>query len=288
MRPALAAGVLAGLLLGSGAVAAEEILERDWLQKDRELFEAWSKTLDPGDSSPQAFLESLHTVESPLDRPRELGLGIQVVHGVRPGGYCSARAAMLVHEGAIAQLQITATCSAKAWPRLGSFLAEKWGPRGHDLKHRGYEGREILWSQETRVAALRRALAAELGPPEPADVPPALADAVEELTSPFASSHVSFIGGCYFAGSDPAGKKAIDALVKARRWDLVRLAARGLNPEGRVYAAHALLGAPADRRSPADGPLIEHIRALDIPIAVCNGCIVSSARAAKLLSATRP
>ena len=52
MRPALAAGVLAGLLLGSGAVAAEEILERDWLQKDRELFEAlWRVAMSDQESA---------------------------------------------------------------------------------------------------------------------------------------------------------------------------------------------------------------------------------------------
>jgi hypothetical protein len=38
-------------------------------------------------------------------------------------------------------------------------------------------------------------------------------------------------------GAPPPGRLEIEELVRARRLDLVRAALRGLNPEGRAWAA---------------------------------------------------
>ena len=73
--------------------------------------------------------------------------------------------------------------------------------------------------------------------------------------------------------------------MRAKRYDLVRTALRGMNPEGRVYAAEALLSLAraGGELTAGDQAAIAKVRALKIPIRVCEGCIVGAEPAAKLL-----
>ena len=285
MRPGGHAWIAAlALLARASAAAPAPPLVPEWLEKDRALAESWKPPVDPGELSPRAVLENLHVVPSPVDTAKDLGYGLQLVHGRRPGGYCSGRASLLAHGGRVAQMRIALECSEKAWPALAARIADTWGAHGQELGTTSFRGREVVWTHDARMAAVRRVVSEDLGAPDPAEVPAKLAGAVEELTSPFRGTDVSFTGGCYFGGTDPSGKKAMDALVKAKRWDLVRAVARGLNPEGRVYAAHALASLPADRRTPADRAVIGRIRALPVAIRVCQGCKVTTRPADQLLS----
>ena len=79
---------------------------------------------------------------------------------------------------------------------------------------------------------------------------------------------------------------AIEKLVAAKRWDLVGNVLRDLNPEGRVYAADALL--ERERKggravSERDRKAIAKVRAMAVPISACSGCEVYETTAAKLL-----
>jgi len=283
-------GLTAALLLRAAvatrAAAPAEILQEDWIESDQKAFAAWARPPEPADLSPKQFFEKLPALPATTGSattPRELGYGVTTVYGTMPGGYCSLTAHLLVFDGVVAQARMQGLCKPAVWLRLSAFVGEKWPPSSRDVERGTHRGREYSWTNETRLAAVRRAMTADLGETEKAEAPAKLAGAFEELTSPFSSTHVSFAGGCYFSGTDPEGKTAIDSLVRAKRWDLVRMAARGLNPEGRVYAAHALRSAPADQRKPADAAVIDRIRALDLPIAVCAGCLIRRSTAAELL-----
>jgi hypothetical protein len=86
-------------------------------------------------------------------------------------------------------------------------------------------------------AALEEAREA-LGPPgaEPAaDTPAIVADAFWVLSSPAFENRLGEM--CGFV---PFGLRAARTIAKSRRFDLLRAALRGLNPEGRYYAALAL------------------------------------------------
>ena len=129
----------------------------------------------------------------------------------------------------------------------------------------------------------RKARALELGEPRKVEIPDELREAVATLTSPLLS--YDFGTMCYFAGTPPEGRKAIDKLVAARRTDLLQMALLGPNPEGRVYAAEALMKLD-ERELNLTGrtrAIIARVRALKIPISVCEGCLVSTKPAAQLL-----
>jgi hypothetical protein len=274
--------VVLAFLLAAAAASGAEPLNEDWLQKDRGLLKVWGDNLSPHDLSPDAFLARL-AIEGQAGRStRDLGLGLIRISLRRGGGYCSCRADLLVYDGRIARLEAGCAAPRDAWARLRDDAATAWRSRGRDVERAGHRGREYGWGDGERTASVRRALAAELGEPVPASAPAHLAWAVDLLTSPFAGTHVNLTGGCYYGGEDPEGKRAIDALVKAGRWDLVRLAARGPSPEGRVYAARALLGRPPANLTDDDRQVLERIRALPVPIEVCSGCLVSREPAARI------
>jgi hypothetical protein len=64
----------------------------------------------------------------------------------------------------------------------------------------------------------------------------------------------------------PPGRQETAALVAAGRFDLLRAVLRGLNPEGRAWAAHALLEhqKAGTKLDPADAAAIEKLRALPL------------------------
>ena len=63
------------------------------------------------------------------------------------------------------------------------------------------------------------------------------------------------------AGSQPTGRIATEKIVAAGRYDLLRVVARGLNPEGRVDAAGRSRSAGL-KRQPADCALIDTLLVL--------------------------
>lgn len=136
--------------------------------------------------------------------------------------------------------------------------------------------------QDARAMASLRADAAEVLGPVPATPPPPddLRAAFELLGSPLADARVG--ESCGENGGPPAGKKAVTAIAKAGRVDLLRVVARGLSPDGRVYALRALRARPGglDRE---DAPLFERVKKLDVPIRVCSGCMNRDRKACDVL-----
>ena len=95
-------------------------------------------------------------------------------------------------------------------------------------------------------AAPRDAMSAALGRVPETPPPGTLSTAFERLTSPLERLIV-------WKGSEGHGYEDMEALVQAKRYDLLRQVLRGPNPEGRAYAALALRYAGAldasDRRT---------------------------------------
>jgi hypothetical protein len=73
------------------------------------------------------------------------------------------------------------------------------------------------------------------------------------------------------------GREAIDALVEARRLDLIANVLRGYNPGARVYALLALQRLRHDGLpiSPGLASTMQKVQNLKVPVATCFGCIVN-------------
>lgn len=106
------------------------------------------------------------------------------------------------------------------------------------------------------------------GPPLPIAIPPRLVDAYTMVTvTPDAVG-----GNCGIDAQPPRGLVGMNALVAARRADLLRNALRGKSAEGRFYGARGLrmLGSLTKE----DEAAIAAVEADDADLTTCNGCIV--------------
>jgi hypothetical protein len=108
-------------------------------------------------------------------------------------------------------------------------------------------------------------------PPPPPLFP---ADAYAKLTDPVAPLEYGWISG---EGGDPAaGREEAERLLAAGDAALLRNVARGPNPEGRIFAAEALLRLESKGRklSAAEAKLVDAVRALPVRVTCAAGCLV--------------
>jgi len=130
------------------------------------------------------------------------------------------------------------------------------------------------WSDAKALARLRTAIRKGLGEPEKAEVPKDLREAFELLDAPLADLRCGWMYG--EGGDAPAGREATEAIVAAKRADLLRLLLRSPNPEGRVYAVEGLLRLEegGEKLTDADRAAMKAIRSAPTRIHCCAGCLV--------------
>lgn len=266
--------------------AQEYAINAEWLSKDLKVIRNLRELLPPGCDKLSKFRIAWaprfnDPLFAPNRGPREAGGGAVDLHTQVSGGYLTCFIDVLAVDDEIAAVRIR--CQAAdflRWNQIKFRILSAWDGTAAE-NDRGAE-----WNHRNRAALERLAavLARDLGAPAAAEVPPALLRHVSLLTSPV--ERFEFGATCYDGGEPPAGRVAMDALLKADRWDLVRNVLRGPHPEGRVYAAEALLNRRPDGMSldAADLATIRAIHALPTPIEVCEGCIVLRKPASALLA----
>ncbi|MBS1807332.1 MAG: hypothetical protein JST84_03965 [Acidobacteria bacterium] len=252
----------------------EEPLKRDWLAQDVKALQLLAR-LQPVEAH---TLEDLKCIwgKNTGGEERELGFGAQRVRLTQPNGYTHFYLDLFIFHGRIGFYELGVSGSRESWPRIRTGLIAAWWENGGG-EYEEDDGR--LVQQRTFPAvfqAYQQAVAAALGELKPVTVPAALRDSYEYLLSPLENSYVGK-GGCGYGGEVPAGRKAMEALRKAGRMDLIENVLRGYNPGGRVYAALAFL--EQQRRGvwlpPEVQETIRKLSALKITITTCEGCIVS-------------
>ncbi len=136
-------------------------------------------------------------------------------------------------------------------------------------------GWRARWRDPSAAADLEARARAVLGGHRPSSVPRELREAYELLLDPLRP--VVYDRGQADERPRESGRVALEALLAAGRADLVRNVLRGLDPEGRVYAAAALL----DRLEPEpeDEGALRALLALDVLVRT-RGAARMSAREA--------
>lgn len=255
-------------------------LDESWLRSDetriRQLRDALGR-----DALTVELLRKL-TGSSDVRDDRAIGFGARRVELALYGGYTTIWVRLLAtapdEHGAsrIAALEFEQRGPPETWPGFAARLRAAWtsGVAPVAIVERApafvFEREDAQLVRELHAKAER-----ELGAAPAAEVPAALAGAFRTLTSPFEALVLG--RSCFYDGGPPPGAEATQALVDARRFDLLRVVLRGVNPEGRAWAAHALLeraraGVALDA---ADARAIASLRALPLELACCTGCEVS-------------
>lgn len=247
-------------------------LNKEWLAKDLALVKATKTMISQPFPPSTKFLEHFKSYDKRLDR--SLGFGLRQVKFACYGGYTSVWISVVSEGGKIVGLECVQSGSGESWKHIGKQLRSAWKEPvvedGCTLGVAQYMDRPALDSLMTR----------SLGAAPEIQAPGDLESSFNLLMSPVKELRVG--DRCYYEGRPPDGRVAIDQLTKNARYDLIRAILRGPSPEGRTYAALALI---KDHKETAeDRAVVAKLKLLPVPIAVCHGCLVSDEKFSSIIS----
>lgn len=253
----------------------QEPLRADWLARDYKSVELISLLASSTPLTPQRIGDIL-SVGNALEED-DLGFGATTFDIGKGNGYTTLSVEGFAFRGRIGFYKVGIRASAEQWRDMRELIVDLWKQNGGPTYHETDSGLVHTETNNEVFLAYKSSVARELGEMKPADIPEELKKSFDYLTSPI---------GVWAIG-DKDGQIAIDALVNARRVDLIENVLRGFNPRGRVYAALALLTLSKGNRLVLSSDTISTIAKvvnLDLTIRTVSGCIVSSRTAQEILS----
>ncbi len=211
-----------------------------------------------------------------VQEPQSLGFGGTRYEVVLPGGHTSIRIVFAAYKDSIVALDMWQ--QAQYTPAVLDRLAEIWG----NVARREADGIRYEYRNPGGLGRLQDAVSQELGSWE-IEAPAQHQQAYTVLTNPLEKYDYGTF--CYFAGVPPAGRKAIQRLLADPASDVIRAVLRSTNPEARVYAVEAMLELERSGASisEVDRRAMKKIVELQIPISVCDGCLVYQSTAKEIL-----
>jgi hypothetical protein len=249
-------------------------LNEEWVAADGKRIEQLQNALD----RPVLTVEALRELvgSSDVRDDRLIGFGARRVFLAVSAGYTTTWIHILAAErdehgrSRIAAIRLEQIGPPEPWAELRPRLRALWRRKVTEVE-RGFSVERI---DDVLVRELRDRAAQALGRVEPSAPAGELAGAFDRLTSPFTDLVLGFMYG--EDGAPPPGRLEIEELVKAQRLDLVRAALRGMNPEGRAWAA------PCPPRAQESGGVldasdesaIETLRKLPLQLTCSRGCMV--------------
>jgi hypothetical protein len=250
-------------------------LNKEWQDLDLAMIKATKPIFAEPFMGLDQFLQRLHANDTRMDRPIAPGLRQLIL--AKYGGYTTLWICLVAHDDEILGIQCIQSGEPKSWSHILPQMLKTW-----KMTPIATDDTSITLILYVNQAKLDEILARTLGMQPKACPDEALKGFFGLLVSPFAVTHVG--EKCYEFGIKPDGRVAMDTLCTSKRYDLIRAILRGPNPEGRTYAALALLG--HDKVDSEDATVIQKLKSLSIPIQVCSGCMVSTEKFADIIATT--
>lgn len=161
----------------------------------------------------------------------DLGFGARYLELQKGQGYSMGYVYALTYNGRVALYEAGIESYSDEWPRIERQIKNRWlaagGPRFITNEH----GFSFKRSIDPVLAEYRAAVASDLGTMKPVEVPVEIAKNYSSL--------IDLMSNATLSGTHR--NDDIEALVAARRLDLLENVLRGHNPGARVLAALALL-----------------------------------------------
>lgn len=250
-------------------------LRTDWLAEDYKSIELISVLASPAPLTTQRIRDILDVGDD--GEEEELGFGGSSFDIAKGHGYTTLYVEGFAFRGTIGSYKVGIRASRESWPRIREHIIDLWKQNHGPDFNESDDGLVHTETNDDVFLRYKSAVSAELGEMKRAEVPDELNKSFDYLISPIANRAIG----------DTDGEIAIDALVQAKRVDLIENVLRGFNPSGRVYAALALLKLSKKNElllSPDTISTIAKVSNLDIAISTVRGCLVSSRTAKEILS----
>jgi hypothetical protein len=258
----------------SAAAAPQDALNPEWVRLDLEGAARIGKLMPLRVQTPESIATILG---DPRPRREDTSFGGELFVVGRGHGYAGTGVYGFAFRGRLARAKVAILFDSHAKGTRGRVM-EAWkaggGPAYTCLGDLCFHE----WIDPDVLAAYRQAVAAALGPQAHVEVPDGLKKHYDYLMSPYENAAVS-PGICGLPlPNEPVrgepGYEAIEALVKARRMDLIANVLRGYNAGARVYALIALqdLRRSGVHLDPAVAESMRKVENLNVRVSACSGC----------------
>jgi hypothetical protein len=264
-KPALWALVLASL-----ARADEDALREDWVGRDIDAARRVAGALS--ETRLAKFKEKLGSASAEEDR--DIGFGARRLRLAVYGGYTTTWITLLSREGAVGPLEVSChEDQPDVWAALRDRIGAAYKGHEPEIDDRGLRLRRGARADPEGFRTERSRI---LGPPLGIDPHPSIENAYLLLWSPTSDLVYGWMHG--EGGDPPAGRDAVERILAHEQGEaLLDDILRGPNPEGRLYAAEALLRLEKRGKKPGEQARknIGWVRKSDVKIHVARGCEVS-------------
>ncbi len=248
-------------------------IKPEWLEKDVRTL-GLAKSALPLDHKTVSDLLTVWEQGS-VKESRALGFGATRYELTLPGGYVGMHITFVAYQDSVVALSMR----QQTWttPSVLDRLIEAWG----DIAQRDANSIWYEYRNPGGLGQLQDAISQALGSCE-IELSAQHQQAYAVLTDPLEKYDYGTF--CYFAGVPPEGRKAVQHLLAAPASGVIRAVLRSAHPEARVYALEAMLelGRRGVSIAEVDWDAMRKIVELEIPICVCEGCIVSQRTAREI------
>jgi len=263
------------LLILTQAVTAQDNLNKEWLDKDREIFKNTLPVLAKDDFD----LDTLKNIKGikVSSGNGNLGLGYKKTAYYHSGGYTSVSFKILLDpENKIIKHRISVSGNLEAFNVLDKeynlFAALK------NYNKEQYAGRISLESERTDDGLFSKMITCfneYFGINEKIIIPDSIFKEYSILIDPFDEDVYGYAVG--LGGGVPRSRSAIEKIKLLKNKNILKLIMASPNPTGRMYAIEAISGGKIDNinKNKEYSDILNKLFKLKIPITAGSGCIIT-------------
>ena len=251
-------------------IYAKDKINNEWLNIDR-LMLSKSKNLLTTDLKSMKEITNYNYYQTDQNENKNLGLNYKIIHLLKPAGYSSINlSAVIDHDQNIIMYEVRISSDELVWNKLLKEYEFSAIKNVHITK----SGLSYTKRNDQLFADFTNTFMNYFGRTSTVTVPETVKDEYVFLTNPLSDYDYGY--KCYFSGSKPEAKLAIEKIVKYGNTKIIEQILTASNPEGRFYAIEALFTGNIDliKSKNRYSDILEKIANLKIPVSKCSGCLV--------------
>lgn len=252
-------------------IFAKDKINNEWLNTDRVMLSKSNYLLTTDLKSIKDITNYNYYLTNP-NEDKALGLNYRIIHLLKPGGYSRINVCALIdHDGNIAMYEVRIFSDELVW----NILAKEYKYGAINNIHITESGLSYTHRNNQSFKIFDSGFKTYFGKFNNVEIPEIIKNEYEFLTNPMSEYDYGYI--CYFAGSKPEARIAIEKIIKYGNTKILENILTSCNPEGRFYAIEALFAGHIDsiKSSNRYSDILDKIARLRVPVTQCSGCIIS-------------
>jgi hypothetical protein len=266
--------------------AQEERFNSEWLEIDKKVFLSLSEYISKDEFKIKPFEEEVIGLE--IATQSRLWYGCERTTALQFGGYIGNSISIASKNKKIFYFKVLLDIGAtKAIKRIAkddksikNSLINNWkllaykskDSSGNDIKIEQYQ---FLYENNDLKKSFTKSIDNYLGEKTLVKIDSSLIESYSLLMDPY--SIYNYGEYCQPREIKPSGRIAIEELIKAKRFDLIKNVLRGYNPEGRAYAIEALVKYHSKNKinlDENDKQVIQKLTKSHLSVYTCTGCFI--------------